>query len=94
MNKQGCPSTDSKPTLFRNSTWHLNHSLGPLGADFDPYKFLLSLEYPPAWTPGIISGDKLVGHWTYVSSIARAFVKATYIQMFYFPPVCKCKRHK
>ena len=45
MNKQGCPATDSKPTLFRNSTRHLYHSLG---ADFGPYKFLLSLEYSPA----------------------------------------------
>ena len=74
MNKQGYPATDSKPTLFRNSTIHLYHSLG---AGFDPYKVLLSPEYPPAWIPGIRSGGKFVGHWTYVSSIARAFVKAT-----------------
>ena len=74
MNKQGCPATDLKPTYFRNSTGHLYHSLG---ADFDQYKFLLNLEYFRVWIPGIRSGGKFVGHWTYVSFIARAFIKAT-----------------
>ena len=49
MTKQGYLATDSKPALFRNSSYYSTRdSYHGLGADFDSYKFLLSLEYPPA----------------------------------------------
>ena len=58
MNKQGRPATDSKPRLFRNSTGQLYHSLG---SEFDPYKFLLGLEY--IWESDTLDIMDIHGHF-------------------------------
>ncbi len=76
MNKHGCPATDLKPSSIMNAYKKMYHNLG---ADLLPYKFLFNRAIVPALFPGNKSAGNDLGHLTYVTSSAFAFVNATEI---------------